>query len=204
MTLRGLSGFSSNTTLSAMNIGLDFDGVIADCGALKQEGARKLYNIHIAQDKFKKEIVVGKKILTAEQYRELQRKIYDTREYGLQMKIVRDAKEYIDLLISDGHVVSIITSRSDNGLEVAQEWAKNNSINLPFVGCGNGVSKSEACKKFALDIFIDDDLDKLSDLESVSNLFLFSWPYNESEQLPSHVQRVFSWYDFYNKIKKLS
>jgi len=36
-----------------MKIGLDFDGVISDCGKLKSDGAKKLYGFDIPSAKFK-------------------------------------------------------------------------------------------------------------------------------------------------------
>ena len=68
-----------------MRIGLDFDGVISDCGQLKSHGAKILYGVEIPPEKFKKELIVGARILTAEQYKHLERQIYDTREIGLTM-----------------------------------------------------------------------------------------------------------------------
>jgi len=94
-----------------MKIGLDFDGVISDCGKLKSDGAKKLYGVDIPSAKFKKEIVVGENHLTAEQYRELQRIIYGTREIGLLMKPVDGVLRYLPRLISDGHIILVITSR---------------------------------------------------------------------------------------------
>jgi len=68
-----------------MRIGLDFDGVISDCGKLKSEGAMKLYRVNISPERFKKELVVDAGVLTLEQYRNLQKQIYGTREIGLTM-----------------------------------------------------------------------------------------------------------------------
>ena len=59
-----------------MKIGLDFDGVISDCGDLKSKGAKILYGVDIPPEKFKKELVVGQGILTLEQYANLQKQIY--------------------------------------------------------------------------------------------------------------------------------
>lgn len=56
-----------------MKIGLDFDGVISNCGMLKQDGAKKLYGVDIPSGKFKKKFVIEKGLLTAEQYRDLQK-----------------------------------------------------------------------------------------------------------------------------------
>ena len=105
-----------------MKIGLDFDGVISDCGKLKSDGAKKLYGIDIPPAKFKKEIVVGEKHLTANQYRELQKIIYGTREIGFLMEPVDDVLHYLPLLVAEGHIVLIVTSRWEVELEIAKEW----------------------------------------------------------------------------------
>ena len=62
-----------------MEIGIDFDGVVTDCGELKSFVAKRLYGKDIPPDNFKKEFVVGKEMLTHKQYRELQSIIYGTK-----------------------------------------------------------------------------------------------------------------------------
>jgi hypothetical protein len=37
-----------------MKIGLDFDGVVTDCGKLKEGGVRGLYGVDIPASKFKR------------------------------------------------------------------------------------------------------------------------------------------------------
>lgn len=69
-----------------MRIGLDFDGVLSDCGLLKEIAAREIYGVDIPRDKFKKELVVASGVLTTDEYRRLQEVIYGTREYGLRME----------------------------------------------------------------------------------------------------------------------
>ena len=186
-----------------MKIGLDFDGVIADCGDLKREGALRLFGVDIPVEKFKREIVVNEEILTNNQYTELQKKIYETRELGLLAKIVEGAKEYIELLKSENHTLTIVTSRHKNGLLIAKEWAVSNGIDLPFVGCEG--SKESYCRDLELDVFVDDDFDKI---ESVANVvkynFLFSWGYNESVGEKPISTRIHSWRELYEKISDLS
>lgn len=50
-----------------MKIGLDFDGVISDCGRLKSDYARKLYGVSVPAGQFKRDFVIGNGWLTAEQ-----------------------------------------------------------------------------------------------------------------------------------------
>ncbi|MCX6788239.1 MAG: hypothetical protein NT108_03725 [Candidatus Kaiserbacteria bacterium] len=175
-----------------MKIGLDFDGVISDCGRLKSDGARKLYGVDIPPAKFKKEIVVGEGHLTAEQYRNLQNVIYGTREIGFLMEPVDGVLHFLPRLVADGHTVLIITSRGEPELKIAKEWSIRQGLRLDFVGVGYGNSKAEAA--IGLDLYVDDDLDKLADLiDVVPRRFLFSWGYNAHVDVGTIAKRVASW-----------
>ncbi|MDP2654995.1 MAG: hypothetical protein Q8P17_00295 [bacterium] len=184
-----------------MKIGLDFDGVISDCGKLKVNGAKRLYGIDIPHAKFKKEIVIGEKHLTAGQYRELQKTIYGTREFGLSMDPVDGMLQYLPLLVSEDHDIRIVTSRGEMEMEIAKEWSIGLGLKLNFTSVGN---KSKAQAVHGLDLYVDDDLDKLEPLvEIVPNLFMFSWGYNDHIDIGSVAKRVASWEELYRTIHTL-
>ena len=189
-----------------MKIGLDFDGVISDNGRLKSEGARKLYGIDISPDKFKRELVVGAGILTSDEYTELQKQIYENPEIGLKMLYpVSGALEYIQRLQKEGHDITIISSRGvEKKLQIAKEWIKINGLTLNIIGVGLDVNKANSCK--GLDVYIDDDLDKLEPLvEIVQNRYLFSWGYNKHIEVPPSIaKRIESWGQFYEEIHRLN
>jgi len=185
-----------------MRIGLDFDGVISDCGQLKSMAAKRLYGLDIPPEKFKIELVIGEGHLTKEQYRELQRLIYGTREYGFLMEPVAHMLESVARLLSLEHTLIVITSRGQIELEVAKDWSISRGLSLDFVGVGPGVSKAEAC--VGLDAYIDDDLDKLEPLVGiVPHLFLFSWGYNSHVDVRKVAKRVGSWLEFCKEIDGL-
>lgn len=185
-----------------MNIGLDFDGVISDCGKLKSDGCKKLYGVNIPPAKFKKEIVVGEKYLTLEQYCKLQKIIYETREIGFLMEPVEGVLHFLPLLIAEGHTVLVVTSRGEVGLEIAKEWTAQQKMQLNFVGVGYGNSKASAAS--GLDLYVDDDLDKLEPLVGiVPHRFLFSWDYNSHAEIGDVCRRLASWEDLYRTIKTL-
>jgi len=185
-----------------MKIGLDFDGVISDAGQLKSDGAKRIYGVDIPPEKFKTEIVVGQGLLTFEQYKNLQKQIYGTRDLGLLMKPVDNVREYCDKLLVDGHELKIITSRGQLESEIANEWMKKFGLSLPLVAIGGGVSKAKACS--GLNVYMDDDLDKLEPLVNiVPNRFLFSWGYNSHVWEGNIAKRISSWQDFYKEIEKL-
>ena len=127
-----------------MRIGLDFDGVISDCGQLKSDGAKLLYGIEIPPEKFKKELVVDKGILTLEQYRHLQKQIYGTREIGLTMLPVNGVLELVPKLQQEGYDLMIVTSRGEPESEIAREWMELKGLELHLVGVGGGVVEGSA------------------------------------------------------------
>jgi len=185
-----------------MNIGLDFDGVISDCGKLKFDGAKKLYNLEIPSRQFTKERVVGQGLLSLEDYRELQRNIYNTKEIAFLMEPVAGMLSYLPKLVADGHKVLVISSRNGEGLEIAREWALLRGLALDFSGVGYGNSKAKAV--IGSDVYVDDDLDKLELLIGiVPHLFLFSWDYNQHLNEGTAIKRVSSWEELYHKIQTL-
>lgn len=185
-----------------MKIGIDFDGLLSDCGLLKSEAALELYGVEIHPHQFKRELVVGRGLLTHDQYRELQYKIYGTRPLGFSMKPVPGAFVYIRQLLRDGHDLLVVTSRSGEQLAIAEEWTNDLGLDLPFVGVGYGKSKAQAAR--GLDVFIDDDLDKLEPLVGVvPHRFLFSWGYNKHLSEGAVASRVASWQEFYAKVAAL-
>lgn len=185
-----------------MKIGLDFDGVISDCGKLKSDVARMLYGLDIPPSRFKKELLIESGLMTAEQYRKLQILIYGTREYGFLMEPVAGVLQYLPRLIAEGHFPLVITSRFSEELSIAEEWASSHNLPLEFVGVGYGESKKEAAQE--MDVYIDDDLDKLEPLVGVvPNLFLFSWGYNEHIKETGICERVSSWEAFYHRLQRL-
>lgn len=186
-----------------MKIGLDFDGVISDCGKLKSDGAKKLYGIDIPSARFKKEIVVGEKHLTMHQYRELQRAVYGTREIGFLMEPVAGVLHFVPQLIADGHTVLVVTSRDKVELEIAKEWSARQGLQLNFVSVGYGNSKASAAN--GPDLYVDDDLDKLESLvDVVPHRYLFSWGYNAHVEVGEVAKRVVSWEELYRIIQALN
>ncbi len=184
-----------------MRIGLDFDGVISDAGKLKSDGALRLYGLDIPPEKFKRELVVGEGHLTEEQYSELQRIIYGTEEVGFLMELVEEFKLHLDKLLEDGHTVIVITSRTEESLEVARKWARMQDLHLEFVGTGKDLSKAAAASRAGCNVFVDDDLDKLEPLAgAVPYLFHFGWGYNEHIDASHVALRVNSWKELYEQI----
>lgn len=183
-----------------MKIGLDFDGVIADVQTLKSEAAKELFDVNILAGKFKKEILFKDKIISPLEYGRLQEEVFWNQKWISEMRPINGALKYIQHLIDDGHEIIIITSRIGAALENAKLWAANNNLQLRFYGVGYGNPKTEFCK--GLDIFIDDDRDKLFPLKDVvKQSFLFDFYGQCKENMNNDgIKIIFSWKQFYEII----
>ncbi len=182
-----------------MKIGLDFDGVISNCGKLKADYARQTYGVEIPATQFKKDLVIENRWLSADQYDEVSRVVYFTREVGLRLEPVDGLFPWLLKLLKKGHGISVITSRMETDLEIAKEWSARQGLPVEFMGVGYRNSKAE--RVLGLDVYVDDDLHKLKPLVGiVRHLFLFSWGYNERFDEAGIAKRVCSWKDLYGKI----
>ena len=199
----GVAGSNPVRAIFKMKIGLDFDGVISNCGKLKAETAKRLYGVDIPIGRFRKELIVKDGIITLEQYRNIQAQIYGTLESGLLMEPVPGVLEFLPRLQQEGHDLRIITARKENELYIAKEWMGLKGIDsIPATAVGNRVPKTEACR--GLDVYIDDLLKKLKPLiGTVPHLFLFSWAYNKDIAEGDVAKRVESWAHFYEEIRRL-
>ena len=99
--------------------------------------------------------------------------------------------------------MKIVTSRETLESEIAKEWMQKVDLDLPLTSVGGGVKKTEACR--GLDVYVDDDLDKLEHLVGVVLYrFLFSWGYNQHISVPeATAKRVGSWRHLYQEIESL-
>ena len=111
------------------------------------------------------------------------------------------AKEYIDRLHNDGHLIYIITGR-DNGeysepYNMTKKWLDENNIyydNLILTDAYDIHAKSLECLKNDIDIMIDDSVRICSDLiTSGITTILMDTPYNRK----INIKRVKNWEEFY-------
>ena len=185
-----------------MEIGIDFDGVVIDCGDLKARAAEMLYRIKISPAIFRRKILVGRGVLSERQYREIQKLAYEGENIESIMKPVDGVFEYLSKLREEGNNIKIVTSRGEIGTEVAKRWMTGKGLNIPIIGVGYRNQKTQACQ--GLDIYVDDDLEKIMPLiDTVPNLFLFTWEYNRDVEGPASVKRVENWRELYQEIKKI-
>lgn len=188
-----------------LKIGLDFDGVIADSAPLKPLTAKRMFGIDIPAESFNRKHLVEAGYITTGQYDELQMAVFHDWDVGQHMEPVAGAIEYIQLLLGEEHQVQVISNRSGKSVLVAKRWMAKHGIDLEIVGVGYGVSKSPAATDLCLDVFIDDDFEKLRPLHGiVPNLFLLHSECGKDIELGMVASQVFSWPEFYIRIQKLA
>jgi hypothetical protein len=183
-----------------MKIGLDYDSVITDSRELKSVAAKELFSLDIPYEIFKRDPAVTRGLITDQQYRAVQRAVYYEKKYNDQAKEVTGSIETIKRLLGEGHELRVVTGRDGDAAYHAHMYLRARGVDIPLYGVGN-VSKREGAR--GLDIFVDDDLDKLEDLD-VKNRYLFSWEFNEHLTLPDKIVRIHSWKDLYERIQEVN
>ena len=179
-----------------MKLGFDFDGVYAEVHTLKASLALSKFGVDIPVDQFERKWVVPN-LLTEDQYREINREVFLNRQ---SLPVILGSVPYTKLLLQENHSIGIFTSRYGESLRLAQELIGEYGLNLPVVGAGYGLSKVRVCK--GLDVYTDDDLEKLIPLVGiVPHLLLFSSPQNLHEKIPKGITRVADWPAVYQRIR---
>lgn len=187
-----------------MIIGVDCNGPLGDFLRLKACYVEDQFGIKCCPQMFKRDVIESRGVLTPDQYNKMQDAVYGP-EYGYRMKPVSGVVETLRALLEQGHEIYVITSRTGEHLEVAQQWWMQVSNNLPveFVGTGRGQSKGPMVKRLGLDLFIDDDPGKLIEISregAKAKLMLFSGCFNSAYDLPDDIARLPSWRHFEERI----
>ena len=121
-----------------------------------------------------------------------------------KLGVIEGAKEYIDKLHDDGHIICIITGRNNGEYKdpynMTKKWLEDNNIyydNLILTDAYDKHAKTKECLEHNIDIMIDDSVRICSDcIENGITTILMDTPYNKY----SNMQRVKSWKEFYKYI----
>ncbi len=121
-----------------------------------------------------------------------------------KLGVIEGAKEYIDKLHDDDHIICIITGRNNGEYKdpynMTKKWLEDNNIyydNLILTDAYDKHAKTKECLEHNIDIMIDDSVRICSDcIENGITTILMDTPYNKY----SNMQRVKSWKEFYEYI----
>lgn len=192
-----------------MKIGLDFDGVIVDSAAMKARQIKSRFGVVLPHAVFHRGSIMrgGAPGITFRQYNEAKRDVYWRAPTASEMIPIPGAIWYANKLADDGHSIFVISSRSRRAARFARSWCKQKRLPLTLVmGVGmDRMDKSEAARKCGLDVFVDNDLEKLILLGSVvRHKFLFTWHNNKHDDVGGVAERVFGWSGLYEAIRRIS
>ena len=185
-----------------MRIGIDIDNVISNFNEMLLE----TYLIHDKELRNTGIINPNAKYIRTGMFdwsNEEELSFYKDNIEGIAKKLMvkEKAKEYIDRLHNDGHLIYIITGR-DNGeysepYNMTKKWLDENNIyydNLILTDAYDIHAKSLECLKNDIDIMIDDSVRICSDLiTSGITTILMDTPYNRK----INIKRVKNWEEFY-------
>ncbi|OGL79046.1 hypothetical protein A3E39_02255 [Candidatus Uhrbacteria bacterium RIFCSPHIGHO2_12_FULL_60_25] len=192
-----------------MKIGLDFHGVVVDSARMKAERAPH-YGKRLTRSMFLRNMAVGRggNRLTIRQYRDLKIDVYWRPHIARQvMTPVQGAVSKIKRLLADGHEVVVISSSSRRHVKIARSWCNRIGLKqVEVIGIGMcEIDKSEAAQQRGLDVFVDNDPEKLRLLRhAVKKRFLFAEHNNEHVDLDGFAHRVTGWNELYEEIRKLN
>lgn len=132
-------------------------------------------------------------------------------EYYATKYLARDfASEVIHKLKEEGHEIYIVTARNEWGLppesygkmrEFVKEWLKDNDIYYDKI-IYTEENKLPYCVGNYIELMIEDRDKNVKEISSKLPVLCFDCQYNKGVE-GRNITRVYSWYDVYDKIKKM-
>lgn len=121
------------------------------------------------------------------------------------------ASEVIKKLKEEGHEIYITTARNDYGVpkeyigkmrgEIVAKWLEENEISYDKIIYTEG-SKLPYVVGNYIELMIEDSPENIKEVSSKIPTFCYNCLYNKDVE-GENITRVYSWYDIYDKIKKM-
>lgn len=187
-----------------MRIGLDIDNVIADFD-------KSILEEFFILDKSKRNkgiinpnahhIVVGMFDWSDEEIHDFF--CNNMQRIAEHLTPIKDAKKYMDKLLSDGNELYLISHRSyphySKPFELTKKWLMDNDIKYTKLILSLSTNKSKECIENKIDIFVDDVVSNCMQLEASGiKCFLMETQYNVNQKKILSV--VKDWEDLYRKV----
>lgn len=188
---------------NSIRIGFDFDGVIIDHSESKVQKAQEFgFNIKLHQipsDRLKK-------IINREYYRRIQEFIYGPGTP--QAPIIAGADKILKAIKRMGYEMFIISRRHQEHRLKALSWINRNLPGIfnkqKILFTEKDIDKDKICQKLDIQVYIDDKITVLQELNSVPERILYD-PYDIREDFElKNIQPVSSWDEFWEYLKSLS
>ncbi len=192
-----------------MKIGIDIDDVLAEFITPLLEYTNSLYNINLRVEEINSYGL--RKFWKCSKEEELNRleKFYKTNKFNNNIKPLKGAQEGVKKLKENGDELYLISSRPNKLHENTAKWIEKHYWNkfsglyLTNQSSLNGISnkKSEVCKCLDIEIMIEDSIENAIDCASeVEKILLLDYTWNQENDLPKNIKRVYSWDDITEEI----
>ena len=189
-----------------MRIGIDIDGVLTDIEQWQLDVGGKFFS------KFNKSVLNKDGYEITEIFNvsdELDSQFWNEYlyEYATKEPSRKYASEVIKKLKDDGNEIYIVTARylTDRNTEdgekmrkIVVNWLAEQKIDYDEI-IFSPEDKKENCKKYNIDIMIEDKVDNINKISSIIPVICFHAGYNK-ECEGKNIYRVYNWYDIYNLI----
>ena len=189
-----------------MRIGIDIDGVLTDIEQWQLDVGGKFFS------KFNKGVANKDGYEIIEIFNvsdELDNQFWNEYlyEYVTKEPSRKYASEVIKKLKEDGNEIYIVTARylTDRNTEdgekmrkIVVNWLAEQKIYYDEI-IFSPEDKKENCKKYNIDIMIEDKVDNINKISSIIPVICFHAGYNK-ECKGKNIYRVYNWYDIYNLI----
>ena len=189
-----------------MRIGIDIDGVLTDIEQWQLDVGGKFFS-KINKGVANKDGYEITEIFNVSD--ELDNQFWNEYlyEYVTKEPSRKYASEVIKKLKEDGNEIYIVTARylTDRNTEdgekmrkIVVNWLAEQSIDYDEI-IFSTEDKKENCKKYNIDIMIEDKVDNINKISSIIPVICFHAGYNK-ECKGKNIYRVYNWYDIYNLI----
>lgn len=189
-----------------MRIGIDIDGVLTDIEQWQLDVGGKFFS------KFNKSVENKDGYEITEIFNvsdELDSQFWNEYLYDYVTKEPsrKYASEVIKKLKDDGNEIYIVTARyltnrdTDDGKKmrkIVRNWLEEQNIYYDEI-IFSPEDKKENCKKYNIDIMIEDKVDNINKISSIIPVICFHAGYNK-ECNGSNIYRAYNWYDIYKLI----
>lgn len=189
-----------------MRIGIDIDGVLTDIEQWQLDVGGKFFS-RFNKSVLNKDGYEITKIFNVSD--ELDSQFWNEYlyEYVTKEPSRKYASEVIKKLKDDGNEIYIVTARylTDRNIEdgekmrkIVVNWLAEQKIDYDEI-IFSPEDKKENCKKYNIDIMIEDKVDNINKISSIIPVICFHAGYN-NECKGKNIYRVYNWYDIYNLI----
>lgn len=189
-----------------MRIGIDIDGVLTDIEQWQLDVGGKFFS-RFNKSVLNKDGYEITKIFNVSD--ELDSQFWNEYlyEYVTKEPSRKYASEVIKKLKDDGNEIYIVTARylTDRNNEdgekmrkIVVNWLAEQKIDYDEI-IFSPEDKKENCKKYNIDIMIEDKVDNINKISSIIPVICFHAGYN-NECKDKNIYRVYNWYDIYNLI----